>query len=180
MVIEIFTLFINQAYAIEFDISSPEEVLKNTEFSISIISDETSEKYDVKVYVNQYKKEFSEIFYHDKWQSPFNYLPMVFPDTKDFKIISHVPAETKICTRLRSSSGKSFEKCKPIIVSEKNNNEEPQPEKQENKKSDKIILKKGKTIYKDEKYYSFNLLLTISFLIFIFILLIFILFGKIR
>mgnify|MGYP001592713816 FL=1 len=104
---------------------------------------------------------------------------MVYPDTKDFKIISHVPAETKVCIRLRESSGKSFEKCKPIIVSEEINNEEPQPEKQGNKKSDKIILKKGKVVYKDEKHYSFNSLLTISFLFFVLILLVLLLLRKI-
>ncbi|MBI5803844.1 hypothetical protein HY450_01225 [Candidatus Pacearchaeota archaeon] len=104
--------------ALEFELISPNSVNSEEEFDVSILSNENiAESYDVKVFVHEPVKEFSEIFDGQNWKSPHFYLNGVFPDTTQFRIISHFVGETNICARLRKSSGGNFEEvCNSIEV----------------------------------------------------------------
>lgn len=99
-------LFIQSAFALDFTLTSPESVDLNQTFQVSI-SANTPDVYDVKIFVYKDSKEFSEIFNGTLWVSPHYYLLSVFPETKEFKIISHFLGETNICARLRKSGSTS-------------------------------------------------------------------------
>lgn len=136
MAISLFIILaIPLASAIEFTLNSPEEVKAEAEFIISIALDEgSSTTFDVKAFVHEPVKAYSEIFDRDKWASPHFYLRGVFPTTTEFKLLPHFIGETNVCVRLRETGKSSFtEKCNPLEVlpseiqegnSENNNREE--------------------------------------------------------
>ena len=109
----LFTPFILSA---EFEISYPQSVDSGEEFEVTIKTNST-EKQDVKIFVHDDKKEFSEILVQGIWKSTMYYLKEVLPETKEFNLRAHYSGETKICARLRASGGSSYEEvCKNIEV----------------------------------------------------------------
>lgn len=106
------------ASAIDFDFSSPERVQKDVAFEVEIsASSAGSESYDVKIFVGQANKQFSEIEDNGQWRSPYRYLAGAFPQTRVFRVIAHFTGESEICVRLRKSSTTMFdERCKPIEI----------------------------------------------------------------
>ena len=118
-------LLIPLAYSLEFGLDSPKTVNLNEEFTATINAD-TSDIYDVKIFVHEPIKKFSEIYDNSSWRSPHLYLNSAFPEQKEFKIISHYQGETKICARLRKSGEISFkETCNEIIVNPASSQEPP-------------------------------------------------------
>ncbi len=117
MAISLFVLFfIPLSSALEIQLNSPEEVSSGEEFTVSIDAN-SSENYDVKIFVHEPKKEFSEIYDGSAWRSPQRYLPSVFPAQKIFQIKAHFEGETRICLRLRKTGQSSFqEKCNNITM----------------------------------------------------------------
>lgn len=112
----ILTVTLNPAQALEISIDSPKEVIQGEEFQVKIDSSST-ESLDVKIFVHRHTKEFSEIFYDEKWKSPFHYLLGFFPDQKEYLLKAHFLGETKICARLRKSTTSNFvEACNQITV----------------------------------------------------------------
>ncbi len=109
-------LFISQARAIEFDIILPEEITQDSPFNVKISSQESAENYDVKIFVDTHTKEFSEIFYNEKWQSPLRYLNDAYPNENTFKLISHVSGQREIIVRLRDSKEKISEKSLQVEI----------------------------------------------------------------
>jgi len=101
----------------DFSFVSPPEVIQEEEFSISISSESTSDLYDVKVYVNDASREFSEIYDGEEWKSPYYYLISVYPETKEYRVKSHFIGETNICIKLRKTgSSSATQVCNPIRI----------------------------------------------------------------
>lgn len=117
MVISLFCM--SGIYALEFSFDSPEEVQVEEEFEMTIIF-QSNEVYDVKAFVQDDTKSYSEIYDGSKWISSFNFLIEVFPSQKTFKLLAHIPAETEICVKLRDPVSKKIvgETCKNIKVVE--------------------------------------------------------------
>ncbi|GEM_PF-6328262 len=126
-------LFSANTSAIEFSFNSPEKIKVDEEFEITINLDD-KETYDVKAFVHDDNREYSEIFSEGSWENPYFYLKGVFPGQKTFKLIAHKALETKVCVKLRKSSSKApaGEVCNNIIVednpgnSAQNNNQQTQ------------------------------------------------------
>lgn len=154
----------NFASAIDFDFSYPSEIYIDEAFTIKI-SIETNESYDVKAYVGDDKKEYSEIYYEGNWESPYYYLSSAIPSQTEFDLISHKKGNTEICVKLRKTGQSNFDKlCDNIEVieqtssSEKTQTESNDVEKleEENEKTDndedfqKEIQVTETTIYSEE------------------------------
>ncbi len=117
--------------ALEFQLISPPEANAKESFLASINA-ETSDTYDVKLFVeNPAKKVVSEI-YNDAWKSGFYYIKSVFPEKKEFKIRIITDAGSyQLCARLRKTGKTSFdEKCNPIKLNPAQN---PDPDLKESK-----------------------------------------------
>ncbi|MCX8158709.1 MAG: hypothetical protein N3D20_00205 [Candidatus Pacearchaeota archaeon] len=114
----ILIISINLSSSLEFQFISPSSSIVNESFSVSIsTSSSITNNYDVKIFINDDSKEFSEIYYDGKWNNPFYYLKEVFPKTKEFKIKSYYVGATNICARLRKTNSSSFsEVCNPITI----------------------------------------------------------------
>ena len=102
--------------ALDFKINSPERVNVNESFSV-IIEAQTSEIYDVKIFVeNPDKKLISEI-YNDGWKNPRYYLLSAFPQQSKFEIKILSAGDYPICARLRKPEKTNFdEQCNNITV----------------------------------------------------------------
>ena len=125
MVINIFLIFFSQiSTALEFNFNSPESVVDSEEFLVSIDAD-TSDIYDVKIFVHEPIKEFSEIYDGSSWKSSHFYLKSIFPEKSDFKIRGYFQGKTLICARLRETETSSFEEfCNEITIKESNESED--------------------------------------------------------
>ena len=110
--------------SLDFEIDYPKEVEVNSEFLVKLSSD-TNINHDLKIFVEDDSRDFSEI-YNNGWKSPFYYINNIFPEKKEFRILSHHFGETVICVKLRESEDKSkvSEKCDKIIVNLNQNNGE--------------------------------------------------------
>src|SRR3989344_2344507 len=117
LLLALFLIFIPSASASNLTLISPSEVNLNSEFSVSIDLP-SEETYDVKIFVHEAAREFSEIFNGAEWMSPHFYIVGAFPEKKEFSIISHYFGETNICARLRKASQHSniVETCNPIKI----------------------------------------------------------------
>lgn len=120
--------------SLDFNFTSPAEVNQNEGFSVDITSDSISESYDVKIYVTDDTKEFSEIYDGTGWKSSQNYLISFYSEIKMYQVRAHIPDDnTTICVRLRKTGTKTTPPavCKPIKVNlvesqEDSSQEEPQ------------------------------------------------------
>ena len=101
-------LFFSSASANEFIFESPSEVVLGQPFNVSIDSN-TEINYDVKIFVHEHTKEFSEIFYENTWRSPFSYINGAYPLNKKFQLRSHHLGESLIYLRLRESGTSGFD-----------------------------------------------------------------------
>lgn len=112
--------------SLSFQLESPDKVNQGESFEVTISMENPQAIYDVKIYINDDSKEFSEIYSQNSWKSPFYYLKSVFPDQTAFQIKAHFTGETQICAKLRNSEKNSETKqvCNPIIVSPSENSEE--------------------------------------------------------
>lgn len=110
---------ISLSSALDFDFQYPADINAEEEFEVNIIS-ETSENYDVKIYVFDDTQEYSEIYDFTRWRSPFNYIPESFPTERVYRLISHYAGESEICVKLRKSSDQEnvSQSCKPIKVTQ--------------------------------------------------------------
>ena len=72
-------------YAIEVVFNAPQEVSVGEEFDVTIMG-ETSEIYDVKIYVGEINGYLSKIYRDNSWKSPHFYIQSVFPAQKTFSI----------------------------------------------------------------------------------------------
>ncbi len=103
----------------EFLLISPGEATQSEPFSVNLEKDGEL-TYDVKIFVQDDTKEFSEIQQDGTWKSPYKYLLEAYPASTEFTIRAHKPGETKICARLRETGKKDFEEaCNPIVIIEK-------------------------------------------------------------
>ncbi len=101
---------------INFTFDYPSEVNTGEEFEVEILA-ETNETLDVKIFVYDDTKEFSEIFDGTNWKSSRYYLNGVFPSQNIFKVRSHFIGETEICVKLRKNGGSNADSiCLPIEV----------------------------------------------------------------
>lgn len=136
MVISFLTLlfFLPFVSSFEFNFTYPSIVNQNESFPVKVFSNITSDTYDVKIYVYDDLKEFSETFDGLNWKSSRYYLISVYPDTKEFNVRSHFVGDTNICVKLRKAGhSSSDEVCNPIKVSEA---ESPPPEEHEKNTSE--------------------------------------------
>lgn len=89
----------------------------NESFKPSITAD-TSEIYDVKIFIQNENKEIISQIYNNGWKNPRLYLKSAFPDRSEFEVKAISFSEkTEICVRLRKVGKTSFEeKCNPISI----------------------------------------------------------------
>lgn len=110
------------ASAFDFQLSSPDEVYLNDSFNISISSNETNLTYDVKAFVNDDTRNYSEILSDGEWKSPFYYLIGVYPASKEFTLRALQLGNFSICARLRETDTDSYdENCNNISIAENPN-----------------------------------------------------------
>jgi len=105
--------------ALDFQITSPDYFEIDENLSVSI-SAETSEIYDVKIFVqNQESKTISEI-YNDGWKTPYYYIKESFPNRKEYSIRIIKEADNyELCTRLRKTGKATYtQECKFLSSSE--------------------------------------------------------------
>lgn len=117
MAISLFIVFLAPSIsALNFNISFLQSVELNKSFQVSI-SAETSLTYDVKMFINEDNREFSEIFYDNKWNNPYYYIKSAFPAAKSFDLRALKLGNYSLCARLRESGKSSFsESCSFIDV----------------------------------------------------------------
>ena len=139
MAISLFFISINTSLALEFQLTSPESVNAKESFTVSIEAS-TSEKYDVKITVQDSNKKIISEIYNDGWKNPYYYLKSIFSDQKEFKIrVTGNPGKYDICARLRKTGKTSFtEQCKEINVNQAVNPDSDIEEKSEKKSSKKL------------------------------------------
>ena len=119
--------------ALTFQLNSPQNATLNVSFSVSL-SAETTDIYDVKIFIYKDSRTFSEIFNGSSWLNSYKYLLSKFPQTKDFQVVSHFAGDTTICARLRKSgaSSSSGDACNPIkIIAQSIENSTPPENKSE-------------------------------------------------
>lgn len=133
-----FALISLTSAAIDFTFSSPASVEINESFPI-LISATTSDKYDVKIFVqdNETTATISEI-YDSGWRNPFKYILSAFPDKSSFDIRAIIHSDkAQICVRLRKTdtSSPTYTKCAPISIVRPSSSggEKIEPEEKANK-----------------------------------------------
>jgi len=118
MVISLLMLLLPLTSALEFNMSYPDPVTINEEFSIALSID-SPDTYDVKIFVKNSEtgKTISEIFNSD-WKNPYYYLKEAFPEKTEFSVIVRDQSENAlICARLRKSGSTGYsEKCGIIKI----------------------------------------------------------------
>jgi|GEM_PF-6066771 len=105
--------------ALEFSFSSASSAEANENISISIISQEAEEIFDIKIFVqNQEGKVISEVYNENAWKSGFYYIKSSFPAVRNYTIRVKSEGDWQLCVRLRKA-GKTtfFEKCSSISIS---------------------------------------------------------------
>ena len=104
-------------YAIEVVFNAPQEVDVGEEFDVTIAG-ETSEVYDVKIYVGEISNYLSKIYRDNLWKSPHLYIKEAFPTQKTFSIkVENFTGDSQLCVQLRKGGQTNFDKkCQPIKV----------------------------------------------------------------
>jgi len=116
----------NLSSAIDFSFNYPKTIQKDKGFNLEIQAD-TNENYDIKVYVYDDIKQYSEILSEEGWKSTHFYLISVFPEKTEFKLKAYYIGETEICVQMRKSGETNFYKtCNSIIVEDVNSQEDNQ------------------------------------------------------
>lgn len=146
--INVIILLIPLSASLDFKFNSQQEIQMNESFKLSINAD-TSEIYDVKIFIQNENKEIISQIYNKGWKNPRLYLKSVFPEQSEFEVKAISFSEkTEICIRLRKTGKTSFEeKCNPIsIVSQSiekemktGNNNSKQGRQPDSNKTDKNI-----------------------------------------
>jgi hypothetical protein len=117
--------------SLEISLISPQEVKINEEFTVSISADST-ENYDVKIFVHNSEDEkidrdeyISEI-YNENWKDSYNYIKSSFPEKTEYKIrVLESPGDKEICARLRKTGASTFStQCNAINVLQSENSVE--------------------------------------------------------
>lgn len=123
MAISFLLISLPNSSALDFKLNSPENVNINESFSITIEA-QTSDIYDVKIFVeNSDEKIISEI-YNDGWKNPRYYLKSAFPQQSKFEIRILSAENYPICARLRKPEKTNFvEQCNNITVISTTKNE---------------------------------------------------------
>lgn len=104
--------------SLDFQLISPIQANENESFEVSIIAN-TSDTYDVKIFVTNDSKEFSEIYDGSAWKSTYYYLKSVFPQTSNFQMKAHSVGDTVVCSRLRKSGASSYtEVCNNVKINQ--------------------------------------------------------------
>ena len=117
--------------ALEFSFISPESANIEESFNVEIQAD-TSDIYDIKIFIeNEESKIISEIEY-EGWKNPFYYIKSAFPGKKEFQIKALFAGNYEICARLRQSGKSSFdEKCNSIKINSSKEGKEQEIKKEE-------------------------------------------------
>jgi len=125
---------ISTVSALDFQLSSPSSANLDEQFKVSLNAD-TSETYDVKLFVQNQNKEILSEIYGDGWKNSFYYLKSVFPQTSEFQVkITKFSENSELCARLRKSGKTSFdEKCAQISINNKEIEETSAPKEVESK-----------------------------------------------
>lgn len=121
-----------------FSVSFPESVEAEKEFQVTIKTDEPA-TYDVKIFITEDSKEFSEVYFNNDWKNPYYYLSEALAEEAEFKVLPHIAGETQLCVRLRNSAEKSkgfSEDCQQIIVTESTIKKSESSDSEENSKED--------------------------------------------
>lgn len=137
IILFLFFLMPSASAAIDFTFSSPENVEINESFSVSI-SATTSDKYDVKIFIEDNTtaaENYLSQIYNGEWKNPRYYLVAAFPDESSFDIRAAAYSDNaQICTRLRkTNSSSTYTKCALITIKEQSysgggNEEQKEPE----------------------------------------------------
>ena len=124
--------------ALDFELNSPESAELNASFQV-LITAETSETYDVKIFVQDNEEKIISQIFNEGWKNPFYYLKSIFPQQKEFKIqINKFSENAQICARLRKSGSSSFnEKCNEMKIIKNQQESEEKPEQVNENKSNK-------------------------------------------
>ena len=110
-------------FALDFELNSPERVDVNESFSVTINA-QTSEIYDVKVFVEDSDEKLISEIYNDGWKNPRYYILSAFPEQSKFDIRILSAEDYSICARLRKTEKTNFdEQCNNITVNSVVNNE---------------------------------------------------------
>ncbi len=129
MVISLFLIMlaVPLVSSLDFSISYPDKVSLNETFSV-IISAQTSDTYDVKIFVqdNTTNTIVSEI-YNEAWKNPFYYIKSAFPAKSEFSIRAVAEAnEAELCVRMRKTGSSSYsERCGGIEIKESEESSSP-------------------------------------------------------
>lgn len=116
-------LIIPGVFALDFKLNSPEEVDVNESFSVTIDA-QTSEIYDVKIFVEDSDEKLISEIYNDGWKNPRYYIISAFPQQSKFDIRALSAGNYPICARLRKTEKTNFdEQCNNITVNSVANNE---------------------------------------------------------
>ena len=135
------------ASSLELSFNYPKDVKINKEFTVSIEAD-SSEQYDVKVFVHKSKddkidrNEYISEIYNDGWKDSYLYIKGSFPEQSNYKIrVTSSPGQQEICARLRKTGSTSFStQCERINVGEDEPEEEDAP-KEAKKEIERAIIK---------------------------------------
>lgn len=118
---------VSNTYALDIALKTPSHVNLNESFIVTI-EVESSDTYDVKLYVEDQQKIVSQIF-ANTWKSSFYYLPAVFPSQKSYQVRVTVPTtDPQLCIRLRKTGSKTAltPYCQPIMIDSEKIESSPQ------------------------------------------------------
>ncbi len=129
----ILLMFISSASALVFDFDYPAQVQINESFSVSL-SAETTNTYDVKIFISNNDDKIISQIYNEGWKNPYYYVKAVFPEKSEFDVrVINYSSEATICARLRKTDSSSFsEECGSIEIAEEAEEPEEQSGPEEN------------------------------------------------
>ena len=119
--------------ALEFKLNTPESVNINESFKVSINA-ETTENYDVKIFIQDNEEKIISEIYNGGWKNPRYYIKSAFPNKTEFEIRALSAGNYEICVRLRKSGKTTFdEACNKIDIKTLIEKEEPLENTEEDK-----------------------------------------------
>jgi len=122
--------------SLSVSLSSPSEVEFNNPFSVEVSAD-TSDIYDVKIYVKNSSDSILSDTEGESWKSSIYYVNDAFPSKTEFNIrVEKFSEDAQICVKLRLSSKRSSssptpERCNPLAIIEAQDSEPEEQEQQE-------------------------------------------------
>jgi len=111
---------------LDISLSSPSKVRLNSEFTVSISSEDSDKIYDVKIFVHNSSDEkvarneiISSVFNDGVWKDSYLYIQDTYPSQKDFLVKLDSQNAVEICAQLREKDKSSIlaKSCNPIEIS---------------------------------------------------------------